>query len=72
MAHECPECGMICHCGVDIDDCVMNDDDDVVACVHCVCKECGYLASDCDCFEDRDDDDFHTDIHNDRTGFDGK
>lgn len=24
MAHECPECGMVCYCGGDIDDCEFN------------------------------------------------
>ncbi len=26
MAHECPICGLTCHCGGDIDDCVFNDE----------------------------------------------
>jgi len=25
MAHECPDCGMRCHCGGDIDDIVFDD-----------------------------------------------
>jgi len=39
MAHECPECGQICHCGGDIDDCLNNFDEDVMRCTHCLGKE---------------------------------
>lgn len=35
MAHECPECGLVCHCGSDIEDCLMNNEEDVQACIHC-------------------------------------
>ena len=35
MAHECPECGMTCYCGGDIDDCLHNFRDDVMNCQHC-------------------------------------
>jgi hypothetical protein len=35
MAHDCPECGQLCHCGGDIDDCCLNDDDSVNRCTHC-------------------------------------
>ena len=34
MAHECPECGQICHCCGDIDDCLLNSDEDVSNCEH--------------------------------------
>ena len=34
MAHECPDCGMQCYCGSDIDDCLMNNEDDVIHCIH--------------------------------------
>lgn len=34
MAHECPDCGSVCYCGGDIDDCVFNFDDDVDGCTH--------------------------------------
>ncbi len=35
MAHTCPECGQMCHCGSDIDDCLFDFDDDVDNCTHC-------------------------------------
>ncbi len=35
MAHDCPECGQLCYCGGDIDDCCLNDEDSVNACTHC-------------------------------------
>jgi len=35
MAHECPDCGELCYCGGDIDDCLMNIEEDVMACTHC-------------------------------------
>ena len=35
MSHECPVCGLLCHCGGDIDDMCLNDEDDVVCCTHC-------------------------------------
>jgi hypothetical protein len=31
----CHGCGQLCHCGGDIDDCCLNDDDSVSACTHC-------------------------------------
>ena len=35
MAHECPDCGQLCHCNGDIDDCEFNFDEDVMRCTHC-------------------------------------
>ena len=35
MAHECPECGELCYCGGDIDDCLLNIHADVMGCTHC-------------------------------------
>lgn len=35
MAHDCPECGALCYCNGDIDDCVLNIEADVNACQHC-------------------------------------
>jgi hypothetical protein len=32
MAHTCPKCGLICHCGGDIDDLVFGEDP---CCEHC-------------------------------------
>jgi hypothetical protein len=56
MAHECPDCGMQCHCGGDIDDCCLNAEEDVNACTHCRCSACGKWPDDCECdmdfFED--------------------
>lgn len=34
MAHECPECGQVCYCGRDIDDCLFNFEEDVMRCNH--------------------------------------
>jgi hypothetical protein len=39
MAHSCPECGQVCYCGTDIDDCIFDREEDVVNCVHCLGKE---------------------------------
>lgn len=38
MAHSCPECGAICYCGSDIDDCLFDFDEDVERCTHCLDK----------------------------------
>jgi hypothetical protein len=46
MAHECPDCGLICHCHGDIDDILMDTDDNYVKCTH-------YL----ECQQDEDEDD---------------
>jgi hypothetical protein len=35
MAHTCPECGVLCHCGGDIDDCEMDGTEDQMQCSHC-------------------------------------
>lgn len=35
MAHECPECGSLCHCGGDIDDCCHNFKHFQNQCTHC-------------------------------------
>jgi hypothetical protein len=42
MAHECPECGQMCYCGGDIDDCCYNFDNHVINCTHYQqCQEIG-------------------------------
>ncbi len=49
MAHTCPECGMLCHCGGDIDDLQWGDDSpEAMGCSHW--KECE---------GDEDDEDFY-------------
>jgi len=50
MAHECPDCGMRCHCGGDIDDIVFDDNKYSKG---CCCCESKYLPD--------DDDDNHCD-----------
>ena len=35
MAHECPVCGMICHCNGDIDDIYIEFEEDILFCTHC-------------------------------------
>lgn len=60
MAHTCPDCGMLCRCGGDIDDIDFGDDtDDAGRCTHCICRRCGIPDyKGCDCYEsDYDDDD---------------
>ena len=64
MAHECPECGLICHCGGDIGDCVFYGTDYENRCTHCECptcreidcvcecEECGGEVGCCDCYEE--------------------
>lgn len=34
MAHLCPECGMLCYCGGDIDDCQMDGTEDELGSVN--------------------------------------
>ncbi len=52
MAHTCPDCGMVCYCGGDIDDIEMEEGSK--GCVH-------YMSNECDAHaeifgEDGDDD----------------
>ena len=35
MAHSCWDCGQLCHCGGDIDDCEFDDSPEARACTHC-------------------------------------
>ena len=35
MAHTCPECGILCHCRGDIDDCEMDGTEEQLMCEHC-------------------------------------
>ena len=35
MAHSCPDCGQVCFCGGDIDDCTNDFEEDVLNCTHC-------------------------------------
>lgn len=36
MAHECPDCGQMCYCSGDIDDCCNNFEEDIINCTHCL------------------------------------
>ena len=47
MAHECPECGQLCYCNGDIDDCCFNTPYAVDHCQHF--REC----------EDHEDDEYY-------------
>lgn len=38
MAHSCPECDMVCHCGGDIDDIILDGTKKQEKCTHW--KEC--------------------------------
>ena len=49
MAHECPECGITCHCNGDIDDCVFSTWEAELKCTCCVCSDCGHVEQDCVC-----------------------
>ena len=46
MSHECPECGLTCYFGNDIDDCCFNRDGDVLSCTHCQCEDNDYCEED--------------------------
>lgn len=35
MAHSCPECGQMCYCGGDFDDCCFDGTPEEMACTHC-------------------------------------
>jgi hypothetical protein len=39
MSHECPDCGELCFCNGDIDDCCLNTNDSLINCTHY--KKCG-------------------------------
>ena len=52
MAHECPECGQVCHCNGDIDDIVFDDDKAEGNCICCVCSRCGRTPDYCTCYQD--------------------
>ncbi len=52
--HDCPDCGIGCHCNGDIDDLLLNDDDDVDRCNHCP------LDSEDDDYDPGDDEDYLT------------
>jgi hypothetical protein len=34
MSHECPDCGELCFCNGDIDDCMNNLESDIIKCSH--------------------------------------
>ena len=54
MAHTCPECGFICHCGGDIDDIVIGIAPPRRYCAHCQEED---LYDDGEEFFDDEDDD---------------
>ena len=49
MAHECPTCGLQCHCGGDIDDMVLPSRKHESRCDCCVCPDCKEDLQDCEC-----------------------
>jgi hypothetical protein len=55
MAHYCPDCGMICRCGGDLDDIVFFDFDLDEICTHCDFEESDALDEWDDDVEDEDD-----------------
>ena len=36
MGHECPVCGQVCYCHGDIDDLILNTDEVLIWCDHCL------------------------------------
>ena len=38
MAHTCPDCGLRCHCGGDVDDCEFDGTREQLRCDHCEYK----------------------------------
>ena len=77
MSHECFVCGSICHCGGDIDDCLLPGSEEESSCMCCVCKTCRHDFDDCVCeckgcsspmhscccYNDEDDEANETDEH---------
>lgn len=51
MAHSCPECDSVCHCGGDIDDVILEEGE--ATCTHCDDQESEY--EEWDDWEDEDD-----------------
>ena len=52
MAHECPECGLICYCGGDIDDMLFSETEEEFSCTHYLRRECdGYGLDEDDCMD---------------------
>jgi len=49
MAHTCPDCGVTCHCGGDIDDLIFDHGPEQGRCTH-------YLTPGCDAYHDPEDD----------------
>jgi len=58
MAHTCPECGQMCYCGGDIDDCLNDFDEDVINCQHW--RECQEIGS--DDYDPDDDFDYQNEV----------
>lgn len=55
MAHECPECGLMCYCNGDIDDFLLNGTDEEFGCTHYLRPECdGYIGEDDDCEDEEE------------------
>lgn len=55
MAHNCPNCGLRCHCGGDIDDLVFTDSEREAFCDHCKCWNCQHPLNDCMCDRPEDE-----------------
>ena len=52
MAHECPECGVQCHCLGDVGDVLLPDAWREANCLHCACRQCQKPDSSCECEEE--------------------
>jgi hypothetical protein len=46
MAHSCPDCGSVCYCYGDVDDCLLDGGDAQDACLHCSLEYCGGFDGD--------------------------
>jgi hypothetical protein len=56
MAHSCPQCWILCHCGGDIDDCRFDNTDEQNACTHCDGDYADYGDDGCEwgcCYPDK-------------------
>ena len=57
MSHTCPDCGMLCYCGGDIDDTQWDEDSpESDACTHYLTAGCSHFEDDGADFSEYDED----------------
>lgn len=60
MAHACPDCGLLCHCGGDIDDILWSEGSpESESCSHFLTPDCFAYEDENDPFYPADDDEDH-------------